>query len=54
MHTKSRAIRVTKRVRFEDDDDDWMLPGIEDLVLGSKTKEADGEAESGDSAGTGG
>ena len=51
MHTKSRALRVTRRVRFEDDDDDLiLLPGVEDLSCGPKLKEADGEEGSGDGA----
>ena len=46
MHTKSRAIRVTRHVRYEDDDDDLiLLPGVEDIPLGPKLEEADGEAD---------
>ena len=47
MHTKSRAIRYTAlRVRFDDEDE--LLPGVEDMPLGPKPEEqagAEGDSE---------
>jgi len=48
MHTKSRAVRYTaRRARFDDEDE--LLPGVEDMPLGPKPEEqagAEGDLDS--------